>query len=314
VRQNSVDAFAAGVVAVAVTASRWGWRAVVVTRAAVTLAAGLLVPLSLIVAHGAVTGWDRWWFAVAGYRLGQRSVLERADWGRLGRTYQVVEPVLLPALAVIGCLLVVVAVRGQARPALIVLLAWCVFAVPVFAAGGQFYRHYWVTLMFPLATLAGVLIAQLHSRAVRAVLPLVVLVTPAVMTWRVGTMARHEVPLATSGDSRLVIDERVARWFESHAAPGEQIYALCYSAGLYGNIDADPPFPYLWGDQIAGLPTAVPQLVDLLSSANPPAFIADYQRADGCDPTGQLGAVITQRYEQTATVDGIPIYQWTARN
>jgi hypothetical protein len=312
-RQSSVDALAAGVVAAAITAYGQGWRRAVVARASVALGAGVLVPIGLIVIHAAVTGWDRWWFAVAGYRLGQRSVLESADWERLGRTYEVVRPVLLPAVVVIGGSSAVVLLHRCGRSALIVLFAWCAFALPAFALGGQFHRHYWVTLMFPLATLAGVLISQLHSRPVRAVLLIALLVTPAVMTWRIATMARDEIPLATSADPRLVKDERVARWFNSHAAPGEQIYVLCYSAGLYGHIDADPPFPYLWGDQIEGVPTAVPRLIDLLSSANPPTFIADYQRADTCDPTGSVGELIAQRYERVTTVDGIPVYQWSAR-
>jgi len=51
-------------------------------------------------------------------------------------------------------------------------------------------------------------------------------------------------------------------------------------------------------------------MVAMLAAPAPPMFVADYQRADRCDPTGRVGALIDERYARVATVDGIPMYKW----
>jgi hypothetical protein len=249
---------------------------------------------------------------VAGYRFGERSALTDANWARLGRTYSIVAPVLLPTLAVVVLLAVWLALRRPAlRRPIVVLGAWCVFSAPAFLLGGQFHRHYWVIVMFPLGTAAAALVSAIRPRAVRVALIAGLLVVPVTMTWRVASLARDEVPMATSVDPRLVKDEQVAAWFEQHADPGEQLYVLCYSAGFYGNADADPPYPYLWADNVMQIEGAVDELVEMLASSAPPSFIADYQRAAGCDPTGRVGALMTARYARVATIAGIPLYEWT---
>ena len=42
-------------------------------KAAATLIGGLATVTALLMAHGALTGWSRWWTAVAGYRLRTQS-------------------------------------------------------------------------------------------------------------------------------------------------------------------------------------------------------------------------------------------------
>jgi hypothetical protein len=292
-----------------VVAAPWSRRTVRPMAAAL---GGLLVPVALAALHGALTGWQRWLYAVAGYRFGQRSALTGANWGRLGRTYSVVAPVLVPTLLVVVCLLAIVVVhRPVLRRAVLVLTAWGASSILAFLLGGQFHRHYWVIVMFPLGTAAGALLSVIRPRVVRMALLAALLVVPLTMTWRVARMPRDEVTMKTSADPRLVKDEQVAAWFDEQADSGDQLYVLCYSAGVYGNTDVDPPYPYLWADNVTQIDVAIDEMVEMLASPAPPTFVADYQRAAGCDPTGRVGELLGARYRRAATVAGIPILEWT---
>ena len=55
-------------------------------------------------AHGALTGWSRWWAAVAGYRLRTQSAFASADWLNLASTvpYAIVVLGTSALLAVLG--------------------------------------------------------------------------------------------------------------------------------------------------------------------------------------------------------------------
>lgn len=312
IRQSGFDAFAAGGVAVMLASASWTARTRV--RAAAIVLLGLLAPIGLAAAHGALTGWDRWWDAVVGYRLGHRSAIADANWDRLGRSFSIAAPALLPALALVAVALIVQVVRRRVGiAATVVLVAWCAFAVPAFLLGGQFHRHYWVIVMFPLGTVAGAVSATVERRSLRTALVVLVLARPVTMTVEAATLPRHEVPAATSGDPRLLKDERVAAWFDVHRSLGDDLYVMCWSAGAYGNVDVDPPFPYLWADHMRQVPDAVPALAALLSGRDPPSFVAAYQHPGSCDRSGRVGALIASRYDRVASVDGIGIHRWTGR-
>jgi hypothetical protein len=313
-KQSGFDAFAAGVVTVVAIGVVRRWKPRDVASALATIAAGLAIPITLMVVHGALTGWHRWWYAVAGYRLEQRSAVVGADWSRFVTTYSIVAPVLLPTLIVIGVLAVVLgATHRDLIGPIAVLTLWTLFATVAFLMGGQFHRHYWLIVMFPLGTFAGVLVARIPNPGARAIVLLLLLAIPARMTASGILLPRDQVGVKMSGDARPNIDEKVAEWFHDHSVAGDQIYAMCWSAGLYGDISADPPYPYLWQDGVLKIPGATRKLVDLLSGADSPRFIARYQDPGQCDATGTVTQALATHYRRVDTAGGIAIYERTTK-
>ncbi len=309
VKQSAFDTVAAaGVVLILQAVTR---RPGAVRRLA-AYAGGVAVMLGLAALHGALTGWSRWWFAVAGYRLGHRSVLETADWAKFRETFGIVRPIVGPAV-VLGIVAAVAARRTLAARGLAVLGAWLAAAVVAFLAGGLFHRHYWVLLMFPLGAALGVAVSALRRPpwAPLAVAGLMVLV-PLLETVSAVRLPRDRVGPELSGDGRFAADAAVADWVRQHRTDSSQaVYAMCASAGLYGDIDSNAPYPYLWFLNIQDIPGAIQQLADLLAGPSAPTFVAVYQSPDACDRSGRVGAALAANYHRVDTVLGVAMLRHT---
>lgn len=295
----------------------FGWRSArQVLAAAWRLLAGTAAVLTVLVLHGALTGFGRWWYGVVGYRLEARSALSGGNWERLRATGELAFPLLAPLVAVCLFGAVMAAPRGMRLRRggsgygwLLVL--WPVMSITAFAVGGQFHRHYWVTLCPALSAVA----AAAMCRAVRRpalvwVLAAVALVPGARDAVDVLRVDRDHISRVASGDGRSLIDEGVAQWFDDTRRPGDTMIVLCASAGFYANADLDPPYPYLWWDNVMQARGALPELLTFLSDDSAqPRFVAIYQRPDRCDPSGELGAVVAHHYLPYAVVDGVRVLQ-----
>jgi hypothetical protein len=108
---------------------------------------------------------------------------------------------------------------------------------------------------------------------------------------------------------RLVKGEKIGQWFEDNKRPGENIYAMCTSAALYGNVDTDPPYPYLWFALIPQVPGARGKLVSLMAGEEAPTYVAMFQTASLCDPSGSVEQSMANRYERIGTIEGIAMYR-----
>lgn len=309
VKQSAFDAFGAAFVAVALVGlagSALASRA----RAGGLLMLGAAVPVGLCALHGALTGWDRWWYAVAGYRLSQRSALVDARFDRIGIVWGIVGPasMVLLVVALTGAA-VGLAASPTSRRITVVLGAWCAFAVVAFVLGGQFFRHYWTILALPVATAAGAAIGAVPLRVSRGALVAVALAGPVLATIQALSLPRTEIGPSLHDDVRLVQSEQVARWFTAEAEAGDQLYVMCVSAAVYGNGDIDPPYPYLWWDGVRQIPGAQRQLTGLLRHHDRPRFLALFQTPESCDPSGQVHDLVQQHYARRAVVAGVAILE-----
>ena len=275
------------------------------------VSAGVLAVMAVLAVHGALTGYSRWWFSFAGYRLDKRSALQGADWTRFYMTARIARPTIWPLLGIIAAgsaILLAVRLRRRNEPprpttcfpgAMCLLLLWPVAATVAFLTGGQFHRHYWVTLCGGLCALGAGLITR-HLRASVAVpLALVALVPTYVNTAKLLVKSDHAFVISASGDDRPNTDERLAAWFRANRKPGEEMYVMCASAGFYADAHEDPPFPYLWQDNVLMVPGALQKLRALLSSSTKaPKYIAVYESPITCDPSGQLASVVEANYRR----------------
>ena len=311
-KQSGVDGLAA-LVAWLLLAIIVGWvpRRLGVRRLGQLLAGALAVVAALVI-HGALTGWSAWLYAVNGYRTEQRSVFVGAAWPRFFATAHLARGVLwgLVLAAVIGAaMLILRRHHRRIEPVLFVLPIWLLTATASFFAGGQFFRHYWVIVTFPVAAICGSIVGSLSTRRVRVLL-IALALAPAIWSWwGVTSLSRDRISVATGGNDRATRAEHIASWFRGHAAGGDTLYALCARADLYADANTDPPYPYLWFDNVHKVPGAMDELRNLLDSPQRPTYVVEMQTAKDCDATGALGRSLDRYYREVTKIDGISVLQ-----
>jgi hypothetical protein len=284
----------------------------VVLRASLALVVGMAGVIGLLMLHGAATGWSRWWWAMVGYRAHTLSLMSNPTWFNLRRTTRY-------GLAVYGSGLLVTAVcvgaslrlagrslRGLIASRVTLLPIWLLTATLSFFIGGGFWRHYWLLFAAPVSALAGVAAARVRAfagvAAAVAVLPCltisiwVFIGPPATLTAR------------AASDHASPADQQVASWFLAHRAPGDTIYVQCSSPAVYADVRQDPGFPYLWLPEAYVGPHARQRISDYLGNpARAPTFIAEFQDASVCDPTGTVARIEASSYRHVATVGSVAI-------
>ncbi len=269
--------------------------------------AGSLLPLGALAVDGAVIGWHRWMFAMGLYRMRTQSAVSDADWFNLEHTARIAGPVLgLVALAALAGIVVAPRVVREGR-AWVLPIAWLLAAVAAFLAGGGFWRHYWVQLGAPLSALAGIAVARIAPRWRTVAAGALVLPALVAAIWVVDA-PRDRWMVRAIDDPRLPADARVARWMRANGVHGEHLYVMCASAGLYGDADAVPAYPYLWMTEVHDAPGAPARLRAYLADpVRGPTYVAEFQPAWDCDASGGVQRVLDADYERVATVDSIDI-------
>ena len=301
VKQSGFDGFLAlivtlGLVGAFVPANRRS-----MARAAAALTAGLMSVIAVLMIHAALTGWSRWWYAVAGYRSQTLSVLNNPAWARLRDTARF-------GLVVLGLPLAVSIIAGivhlcRSRPSLrsivgsrsMLLPVWLTTAALSFLIGGGYWRHYWLLLCAPVSALAGVALAQLRRIrvpvAVAALAPCL-----AVSSWVYFGDTATIIVRATA-DSTPIVSQEIANWFLAHRRPGDDLYVLCDSPAIYADAHQDPGVAYLWYPEFYLGPHAHERLIAYLTNAAvAPRFIAQIQTPAACDPTGQVASILAKSY------------------
>ena len=88
------------------------------------------------------------------------------------------------------------------------------------------------------------------------------------------------------------------------------MYVLCASAGFYADAHADPPYPYLWYDNVLQVHGAQDRLDALFASPRPADLRGGAtEAANDCNPSGTVAEVLRADYALLERVDGIDIYR-----
>jgi hypothetical protein len=278
-------------------------------RALGLIALGAAIPLALSVAHGASIGLDRYWFAIADYRLSVESVATgslgdrmRLLWSAFRTSWPCVAPLLVLAPVGVSC-----ALRSR-RGALLVV--WGAFSLTGFAIGGLFHPHYFVGLIAPFSALAALGARRLAAqRGVRlaTIVCAALLAVPAVAAWPViSASSPSQVSWRTSHDGRILADRAVGAWLRARTRPGEPVYALYADASLYFAADRPPAFRYLWFLGVQRIPHALTDLRAILAGPRAPRYVVVYQPTrsmPGALAAG-LPAVLLARYRHLTRVAG----------
>lgn len=315
VKQSGFDAPIAALAAMLAAARVHRWSLTTVRRVALHAGAGAAAVAGALALHGALTGFHRWWYAIVGYRTQHRSALTGANWQQFHVTWHIAAPIILPvSVLVVGLSAASIAAR-RVHWAAAVMVVWGAASVTAFFLGGLFHRHYWLLLMPPLGTALAALAAALHWPRRRALVPVAVTALAVFGPIRLAldTLdgSRVQALVRVTGDTRPLLQAPVATWFGEHAAPGDQMYVMCFGADVYGAIDADPPFPYLWYLNIRDIDGAVDRMVEMLEGPDAPRFVARYQDPRTCDPTGAVQAALDLHYRTVDSVGGVAMLEHT---
>jgi hypothetical protein len=168
-----------------------------------------------------------------------------------------------------------------------------------------------VILTFPLAAFTGLLVAALPWGRWRFLVVCLTVVPARVSFVSLATLGRNQIPVKVSGYRRATKEERVGEWFGAHRTPGETLYVLCASAAAYAHAHEDPPYPYLWIDNVNQVPGAVATLEDLLASDRRPTYVAEFQSGSSCGGK-KVTALLAANYASFTVVDGVQILKAAA--
>lgn len=272
----------------------WKERARRGVRAASVLVLAALVPVAVAAATAPNLG--NWWYAVVAYRFEGDSIVTESPATRLLMLAVGLRPAAL-ALAVP----LVLAIGGW-RSSPLLLRLWLVAALVGVAGGGNFWLHYWIQIVPPLAMIAAVrLKAMIESgdlrRPLRA-LPLAVAVAFSLwVTVPLFFADRDErVRTAMSGDVLRVYDDDIVAYVRSHTAPGERVAIIPTAGGSIQFLAERPPaFRYLWFGPARSVSGAVPELRATLRN-DPPALVVVLADPRFLDPSGQTTEILRTRY------------------
>jgi len=292
---------------------RWRPRRDLVV-ATILLFVGLVAVIGLLLLHGTTFGWSDYWDAIVGFRFGARSAVSSPQWSRL-----VITGAIFLGLTV--CLLAAaVAISRRQRRG----LRWLVEPRPAFAicwllaaglallTGGNYHRHYWLTVTFPLAVVAAfalVGIDRVPADAPARAWPvdrsrlLLALAAPLAVTAVLVAMPSLEQ------EHRIRADEELVAWVREHrSSPDDVLQPICASASWFVAADETPRYPYLWVDHVRSVPGAPELLADLLDDdERAPTFLAEFHDPDECDEDGIVAAAVERNYRRVATVADTPV-------
>ena len=311
VKQSGFDVLAALALWIVLAAWR-GWRT---RREAAALAAWLAVGAGAVLGitawHGATLGWDAYAYALYGFRLHARSAVAGPQGGRMVVTLLVALPLVGPALLLAARRLRTLdrPLLARIRPEHAVIVLWAAIATLGFFAGGNYHRHYWIQLTFPIAAASGIALTAGPRQTERTLIRTTALAVALPLAISAVLIARPSL----ERDSRLAADAAIARWYREHRpSPEADLLPLCASVTLYLDAGLLPRTPYLWVDHVRSGRGSIPGLVALLDAPDRPTYLAMHDPARRCDPTGRLERAIARHYRPVTTIDGVDVLQATS--
>lgn len=311
-KQSGFDVLAAiGVWIVVAAASGWRtWREAAALLGALVLGAGAVLGITAL--HGASLGWDAYAYALYGFRVHARSVVAGPQPWRMLWTLGIATTLLGPAVA-----LAAVRLRTLERPLLprlrpthLLVLIWAAVALVGFVAGGNYHRHYWIQLAFPVAALCAIALTAAPTPTPRQLVRTTALALALPLVASLVLIARPSL----ERDPRVDADAAIAAWLRTHRSRADDdLLPLCASVTWYPDADELPRTPYLWVDHVRAGRGGIDGLVRLLDGPDRPRYLAMHNPADRCDPSGRLDRAIRQHYRPAATVSGVDVLEASGR-
>ena len=201
--------------------------------------------------------------------------------------------------------------RGDART---LLLLWIAGAIAGASIGGDWWSHYLIQLVAPLAIWLAWTLSDCWPgiggslRWVTAIVVIVLLLTPyrLILAGGPNDMARAMFP-----HPGYPAQNAVAAYLREHTEPGTTIYVAFDQASIYYLADRPPAYRHLYDQELRGIPSSYADLISIISGPNPPLYIVSTrQPGPFADESRAFWQVVGQHYENVDTIEGVPIYRY----
>jgi hypothetical protein len=236
-------------------------------------------------------------YALYPFRVHAGQVMAAGSQYALDRLQNLLEVAAVSGLAP---LLVLVAVRARpdrkVRACWHALLVTIAFGTASVLLGGNYWTHYLLELVSPIAVAVGVMAARKQQALVRGGVALVAL--SAALAWAIALT----VPQGSVGTT-------VGRAIGSAAHPNDTIVTAYGHADVVETSGLASPYPYLWSLPVK---TLDPQLTDLdhvLSGRARPTWLVSWDDISSWGLTsGHATVAVARHYHQVAMICGRTIY------
>lgn len=209
---------------------------------------------------------------------------------------------LLTACVTSGLVVLIVAMAwGIAAKRLRTAVDWGLITLLAFDAasiafGGNYWAHYLIQMIVPLAIITGVLIGR-HQPLVRPLVAIVALA--AVTSWALFMTPDHQPSSATAVSSAI----------SASANPDDTLITGYGHANLNFDAGLESPYQYLWSLPIKTLDPQLHDLGRVLSGPNAPTWFVTWNHVTSWGLNSQtVAATVETDYHQMGHICGRTIY------
>jgi len=267
---------------------------------------GMALPV-IALATVVLTSWptaQQVWFQMFGFRLEALAVVGGSrDVERLVELRELAVPTGVALLAV--CFLLgyrKVSPRRNRSPVWFAVLAMFVTASAGMVLGGAWYPDYVLQLVPALILSTALLAPTLGWSGIGMRVGASVAALSALLATQTGVeQASLDRPTAT---------EAIGQWLAADAEPSDTAVVLWGKASLLHEADMTSPYPYLWSLLTRTLDPDLDLLRKTLRGPEAPTWIIERYDINswGLDESGELEALITDRYAWVGKPCGVDVY------
>ncbi len=305
------------------------WRQRIQRSGWLTLGVTIIGLLSLL--HGWWLGWSDFVYATFTYRLHAQSAatvglqhnleaIGRLAW-RSGSLIALAVVLLvlnhLPPVA--NRLLRRTDPAGPARLPLreddgrLLLVMWLLAAALGASIGGDWWAHYLIQVVAPLAIWMAVSLDAIWPTLGKFLKILLLIAVVALLLnpfWVIRYRTPDRMAQAMFSHPGYAAQADVAAWLREHTKPGATIYVAFDQAAIYYLADRPPAYRHLYDQELRGIPSSYSELIAIIQSDNRPQFIvATRQPGQFADSSRAFWQEVGVYYDLVTTIDGVPIYQ-----
>lgn len=280
---------------------------------------GFLLGLLPAIAHGFLTAPDRYLTAVLLYRAGQDSVMANPLDHQLRNALQTLVRLPILAVALTSAYLVKCDSDRYKRD---LLWLWTTASFAGAALGGNWYAHYFLQLLPPLAVALAIIGYRFMKRAnhlgevvVHGVLLVTtgqVLITLLIVQTGAADPARLMVDTEPRSYTPATVSVPIVTYLQQHTTPDERIYVAYHQADLYYLSQRRPAARWLYIPELKLQAGAIQEQTAIIANeGSAPRYIVVVQPLDSfdLDPDGALRAIVARDYDLETTIGGIPLYR-----
>ncbi len=199
----------------------------------------------------------------------------------------------------------------------LLLRLWLLGSIAGASVGGDWWSHYLIQVIAPLAAWMGWTVAVVWPtlakpvRSVFAPATVILLVAPF---WVLVHGSAANMAEAMFSHPGYPSQDRVAAYLRENSEPGTSIYVAFDQASIYYLADRPPAYRHLYDQELRGIPSSYSDLISIIQGPNRPEFIVSTrQPGPFADASRAFWQEVGQYYVRVETIDDVPIYQDTSR-